>query len=132
MLEGRGRIPGLSYVCRTMQVDVTIAISVCTFLITVGTVLFKSGAVAQRIQQVENDSLSRAAALQASISLLQAQVMETREDIARNYMTKPEISAIETRVSDKQREILSRMDRMDEKLDRFHSEIVATLRGRAA
>lgn len=115
-----------------MQVDVTIAISVCTFLITVGTVLFKSGAIAQRITQVENDSLSRAAAIQASISLLQAQLMETREDIGRNYMTKPEIAAIETRVTDKQREILVRIEKLDEKQDRFHGELLMLIRGRAA
>jgi methyl-accepting chemotaxis protein len=109
-----------------MHFDLSTAASCAGFIITMLTIVWQSGGQNQKLNQVlaavqknEADTDTRFNAVQAQISLMQAQMGDIRENIAINYMRKPEIGDIEKRVNDKQKEIIDTIRDVNKKVDRL-------------
>ena len=79
---------------------------------------------------IEHDIDQRFAGVCGQVNLLQSNLHETRENIARNYMTKPEISAIETRVTDGQGRIIDRIERFEGRLQEMQKSILEAIQKR--
>lgn len=116
-------------------------LTVAGFLVTMATILWKGAQTEERQTQMiaaiqariteletnrnqwrerlEHDIDSRFSAYQAMQSLVQSQIADTRERLAGDYMKKPEIDAIERRVSDKQKELVETMREINNKVDRL-------------
>lgn len=60
-------------------------------------------------------------------NLLRDQFQEMRENVGKNYMTKSEINAIEIRVTGNQDRIITRLEKLDERLGQMHGAVMAAI-----
>jgi hypothetical protein len=128
-----------------MQLDVATILAIAAFLISVGTLVWKSSALAAQQRAFEVYSTkrdtereewrkaheasvdTRFAALTATSTLLREQIGELRERLASNYMTKAEIAAIETRATNGQERIFTMLDKMNARLDSLSEKVLQAL-----
>lgn len=77
---------------------------------------------------IEKELDQRLAGIIGQHNLLRDQLSEVRENIAKNYMTKPEISAIESRVTDGQVRIIDRLEKFEGRLSDMQKSILEAIR----
>ncbi|MCJ2090897.1 hypothetical protein MKK88_33675 [Methylobacterium sp. E-005] len=77
---------------------------------------------------IEKGLDQRLAGIIGQTNLLRDQLSEVRENIAKNYMTKPEISAIESRVTDGQGRIIDRLEKFEGRLSDMQKSILEAIR----
>jgi hypothetical protein len=124
-----------------MQADMNTILTVAGFLVTMATIVWKHGGTTQRLEgliasfntrmndietdrkawrdKIEHDIDVRFSATQSLINLLQAQLADTRENIAGNYIRKADNVELERRVADKQKEIVDTIKALDGKIERL-------------
>lgn len=130
----------------------TIAFAAVACFVSLGTLVWKSSSLASQQKSFEEYSKSieadrkvwkenlersleqRFAAMGGANTLCQQQIAELRENIAKNYMTKPEIERIEARVTNSQDRIADHLDRIDTRLNEMQTRVLeainkATARG---
>jgi hypothetical protein len=128
-----------------MQLDVATILSIAAFLLSIGTLIWKSSALAAQQRAFEAYSTkrdtereewrkaheasvdARFAAVTGSTTLLREQIAEVRENLAKNYMIKSEIAAIEQRATNGQERIFTMLDKMNARLDSLSEKVLQAL-----
>ncbi|SFI05598.1 hypothetical protein SAMN02799642_00568 [Methylobacterium brachiatum] len=128
-----------------MQLDITTLIAIGSFIVAIGTLIWRGGGeVAARkafeIEQAKSDAErqkwreefersvdQRFAAVTSASTLVREQLGEVRENIAKNYVTKSEIKDVELRVTNSQDRIADHLDRIDARLNEMQARVLEAI-----
>lgn len=118
-----------------MQLDITTLIAIGSFIVAIGTLIWRSGGEtaarkAFETYQAKSDAdrqkwredfeksvEQRFAAASGATTLAREQIAELRERLAANYMTKTEIAEIERRLNNNTDRVLDHLDKIDARIN---------------
>lgn len=81
----------------------------------------------KRLYGLEEEVDMRVSTLQASSTLLREQQHEFRQEVARSYITRDEVTKVEGRLHEGQSRIVDRMDRIEERIGQMQDKIIEAI-----